>query len=348
MTARPCQAARRGAVALAFAALIAGCGGGDGGGRSSDSETSKRASSSRAGDATAATTPPSPQPGVLRSLTTWAGAPDPGGAGYRDGKGSAARFTRPTAVAAASDGSYWVVEAESTRVRRVDAEGSVTTLFDAETERLSFDVDGRRVLLSYPHALAAAPSGAIFGAMQEVRLNPDGSLTEERTLAVVRVAPGEPLQLLVPPDPALGLGHASALALDKQGRLYIAAGCDIWRTHGNAIAEARPRKLQRVYTAAASGCDSFQQTVDRLAIDAEGRAVFTTGEKVLRLEADLRVTTLGLIYAEPAGSRRSGAGPSSGGPRLSAHRDAARPHSMANAPRRCSSTAATSFEGKKT
>jgi hypothetical protein len=159
MTAGPWQAARGGAVALAFAALIAGCGGGDGGGRRSDSETSTRASSSRAADATAATTPPSPQPGVLRSLTTWAGAPDPGGAGYRDGKGSAARFTRPTAVAAASDGSYWVVEA------------------------------------------------------------------------------------------------------------------------------ARPRKLQRVYTAAASGCDSFQQTVDRLAIDAEGRAVFTTGEKVLRLEA---------------------------------------------------------------
>ena len=314
MTGRSWQAARRAAVALAFATLIAGCGGGQGDGRGDEGATRKPASSSRAADARTSTTAPPPQPGVLRTLAPWAGAPDPGGAGYRDGQGSAARFTRPTAVAAASDGSYWVVEAESTRVRRIDAEGSVTTLFDAATERLSFDVDGRQVLLTYPHALAAAPSGAMFGAMQEVRLNPDGSLTEDRTLAVVRVAPGEPLQLVVPPDPALGLGHASALALDKEGRLYIAAGCDIWRTDGNVIAEARPAKLQRVYTTATSGCDSFQQTIRGLAIDAHGRAVFISDEKVLRLEDDLRVTTLGLIYAEPAGFRRSGAGPSSGGP----------------------------------
>jgi hypothetical protein len=34
--------------------------------------------------------------------------------------------------------------------------------------------------------------------------------------------------------------------------------------------------------------------------------------------------------------------------RPSAHRDAARPHSMANAPRPCLGTAATSFEGKRT
>jgi hypothetical protein len=314
MTAGPRQATRGGTVALAIAAVITGCGGSDGAGRGDDSATGRPLASSRAADATAPATQPAPQPGVLRSIEAWAGAPDAGGAGHRDGKGSAARFTRPTAVAAASDGSYWVVEAESTRVRRVDADGSVTTLFDARTDRLGFDVDGRQVLLTYPHALAAAPSGPIFGAMQEVRQNPDGSLAEDRTLAVVRVTPGEPLRLVVPPDPAQGLSGATAMALDRQGRLYIAAGCDIWRTDGNAIAEARPRPLQRVYTTAASGCESFDQTIQGLATDAEGRAVFISAGKVLRLEADLRVTTLGLIYAEPAGSRRSGAGPSSGGP----------------------------------
>ena len=298
MTTGPWQAARGGAAALAFAALLAGCGGGDGGGRSDDSATRQHASASQTADASTPTAA-APQPGVLRTLAPWAGAPDPGGAGYRDGQGSAARFTQPRAVAAASDGSYWIVEASGTRVRRVDAEGSVTTLFDAATEHLNFDVDGRQVLLTFPHALAAAPSGAIFGAMQEVRLNPDGSLTEDRTLAVVRVVPGAPLQLVVLPEPAQGLSGATAMALDKQGRLYIAAGCSIWRTDGSVVAEAGPRKLQRVYTAA-SGCDSFQQTVDRLAIDAEDRAVFTlTGGAVHRLEADLRVTMLGRTSAGP-------------------------------------------------
>jgi hypothetical protein len=316
MTAGPRQATRGGTVALAIAAVITGCGGSDGAGRGDDSATGRPLASSRAADATAPATQPAPQPGVLRSIEAWAGAPDAGGAGHRDGKGSAARFTRPTAVAAASDGSYWVVEAESTRVRRVDADGSVTTLFDARTDRLGFDVDGRQVLLAYPHALAAAPSGPIFGAMQEVRLNPDGSLAEDRTLAVVRVAPGEPPRLVVPPDPALALSHATALALDKQGRLYIAAGCDIWRTDGNAVAEARPGQLQRVHTTAASGCESYQQRIHALAIDAHGHAVFISDEKVLRLEDDLRVTTLGLIYAEFAGARRSAAGPSGGPPQI--------------------------------
>ena len=317
MTSRLWRAPRRWTVALAFAALIAGCGGsGDGDGHGNDRAARQSAASSRAADASPPPPLLLPQPGVLRSLAVWAGAPDAGGAGHRDGQGSAARFTRPTAVAAASDGSYWVVEAESTRVRRIDAEGSVTTLFDAATDRLGFDVGGRQVLLTHPHALAAAPSGAIFGAMQEVRRNPDGSPTQDRTLAVVRVTPGEPLRLVVPPDPALALSHAAALALDKQGRLYIAAGCDIWRTDGNVIAEARPGQLQRVHTTAASGCGSHQQRIHALAIDAHGRAVFISDERVLRLEDDLRVTTLGLIYAEFAAPRRSAAGPGGGTPQI--------------------------------
>jgi sugar lactone lactonase YvrE len=302
MTTGSWHAARGGAAALAFAALLAGCGGGDGGGRSDDSATRQPASSSQTADAGPSTTAAAPQPGVLRTLAAWAGAPDPGGAGHHDGKGSAARFTQPRAVAAASDGSYWIVEASGRRVRRVDAEGSVTTLFDAATERLSFDVDGRRVLLTRPHALAAAPSGAIFGAMQELRLNPDGSAAEGGPLAVVRVVPGAPLQLVVPPEPAQGLSGAIAMALDKQGRLYVAAGCGIWRTDEEVIATTGPRTLQRVYPAPGSTCggNSFTSWVDRLAVDADGRAVFTlTGGDVMRLEPDLRVTALGRTSAGP-------------------------------------------------
>ena len=300
MTAGPWGAARGGAVALAFA-FIAGCGGGGGGdgdGRSQEGTRSEPFSSSRAQAASA----PLAEPGVLRTLTAWAGAPDAGGAGYQDGQGSAARFNQPTAVAAASDGSYWVVEAGGTRVRRVDAEGSVTTLFDGARERLSFDVDGRRVLLTRPHALAAAPSGPVFGAMQELRLNPDGSTAEGGPLAVVRVAPGEPLRLVLLAEPAQGLRGTVAMALDKQGRLYVTGGCKIWRTDGEVIATTRPRALQQVYPAPGSACrgDPFTGGVDRLAVDADDRAVFTlTGGEVLRLEPDLRVTTLGRTSAGP-------------------------------------------------
>jgi DNA-binding beta-propeller fold protein YncE len=300
MTAGPWQAVSGGAVALTLAALVAGCGGGDGSGRRNDGATSKPSSSSGAADATTPTAAPLPQPGVLRSLAAWAGAPDPGGAGYLDGKGSAARLAQPTGVAAAGDGSYWVVEADGTRVRRIDAGGSVTTLFDAQTERLGFSVDGRQVLLTRPHALAAAPTGALLGAKHELRLNPDGSAAEGGPLAVVRVVSGEPVQLVVPPDPAHGLSPASAMAVDRQGRLYIAMGCGIWRTEGDVVADARPRSLQRVYPATASACgfESLTKGVTRLAVDAEDRVVFTlSGGEVLRLETDLRVTTRGRTSA---------------------------------------------------
>jgi sugar lactone lactonase YvrE len=284
-------------MALAFAALIAGCnGGGDGDGHSHEGTRSGPFSSSRA----EAASPPLAEPGVLRTLTAWAGAPDAGGAGYQDGKGSAARFSQPTAVAAAADGSYWVVEAGGTRVRRVDAEGSVTTLFDGARERLTFDVNGRRVSLARPHALAAAPSGAVFGAMQEVRLNPDGSTAEGGPLAVVRVVPGEPLRLVVLPESVPGLSYAVAMALDSQGRLLIADGCRIWRTDGDATADALPRQLQQLYPGADAGCDSLSRAVHRLAVDAEDRVVFTLSRgDVLRLEPDLRVSTLGRTSAGP-------------------------------------------------
>jgi hypothetical protein len=310
MTACRWRAARRGALAFALAALLAGCGGGGGGGggsdRTAESSTRKHGSASHpAGSTTPSATSSAtgtPQPGVLRSLAVWAGAPDPGGAGHRDSQGSAARFTRPTAVAAASDGSYWVIEADRTRVRRVDAEGVVTTLFDARTERLSFDVDGRQVHLTRPHALAAAPSGAIVGAMHELRQNPDGSTAEGGPLAVVRVLPGAPVQLVVLPDPAQGINGAAAMALDRQGRLYIAAGCRIWRTNGDVTAAASLRQLQQVHPAPGSACsgDAFTSGIDRLAVDAEDRVVFTrTGGQVQRLETDSRVTSLGRTSAGP-------------------------------------------------
>ena len=341
MTAHPGQGARRGAVALAFAVLMAGCGGGGGGGGGETTTTEPATPTGPTNPATptnptspttptsptpptspptpgepanptsptAPTTPttpaPSPpQPGVLRSLTAWAGAPDPGGAGDRDGTSSAARFARPTSVAAASDGSYWVTEFDSPRIRRIDAEGRVTTVLDAGAWGLAIDVDGRRVVLNHPHTLLAAPSGGVFVAMTQFRLNPDGSAVGDGPLAVLHLAPGGQPRLLVLPDPAHGVGAgASALALDRQGRLYIAAGCSIWRTDGEVLAAPRPRGVQRVYpgTAPACGFESLTKSVTGLTTDADDRVVFALGRgEVLRLEHDLRVTTLARASATPA------------------------------------------------
>jgi hypothetical protein len=359
MTAHPGQGARRGAVALAFAVLMAGCGGGGGGGGGETTTTEPPPPTSPASptsptgpsapttpvtptsptgpnsptspsDPASPTTPPpppapttlttpvtpaaptpppapatpttpttsaSPQPGVLHTLITWAGAPDAGGWGYRDGPAGTARFNDPSGVAAAADGSVWVAD-DGARVRRIDAVGQVSTVFDVGDSGLSVDAGGSRMLLSTPGAMVATPSGGAFVAMKQARLD-SGSVVGDGSWAVIRLAPGAAPQLVALPAPEHAHNIAApALALDGQGRLYIAAACSVWRTDGEVLATTRPRAISRVHDASqaaggGAGCTpaSF---VSRLTIGAEDRLLFTllSGE-LQRLEPDQRVTTLG-------------------------------------------------------
>jgi hypothetical protein len=247
------------------------------------------------------TTPPttsaSPQPGVLHTLITWAGAPDAGGWGYRDGPAGTARFEKPSAVAAASasDGSIWVAERSwPARVRHIDAQGRVSTALDIGFTGLSVDAGGSRMLLSIPGAMVAAPDGGAFVAMMQSRVD-GGQVVGNGPWAVIRLAPGAAPRVVA--LPAAGHTHEleiRALALDAEGRLYIASACGIWRTDGEVLTATRPRSVSRVHDAAGPAGCTHQSLVSRLIVGAEGRLLFTliSGE-VQRLEADQRVTTLG-------------------------------------------------------
>jgi hypothetical protein len=249
------------------------------------------------------TTPPassaSPQPGVLHSLITWAGAPDAGGWGYRDGPAGTARFEKPSAVAAAADGSIWVSEESwPARVRHIDAQGRVSTVFDIAFTGLSVDAGGSRMLLSSPGAMVAAPNGGAFVAMKQAEVA-NGNVAGIGPWAVIRLTPGAAPQLVALPAP----GHAHdlavpALALDAEGRLYIASACRIWRTDGEVLTATRPRSVSQVHDAARPAACTHQSLVSRLIVGTEGRLLFTlvSGE-VQRLEADQRVTNLGRTAA---------------------------------------------------
>ena len=374
MASHPSQAARRGAVALAFA-LMAGCGGGGSSSGGSDTSTTEPTSptspstptsptspssptpapgpagpttptppappTSPTGPGTpsdpaspptptpppppaapsnlttpvtpAAPTPPpapatsattpatsaSPQPGVLHTLITWAGSPDAGGWGYRDGPAGTARFEHPRAVAAAADGSIWVSEESwPARVRHIDGQGRASTVFDIGSTGLGVDAGGSRMLLSRPGAIVAAPDGSAFVAMMQAEVA-NGNVAGIGPWAVIRLARGAAPQLVALPAP----GHAHelavpALALDAEGRLYIASACRIWRTDGEVLTATRPRSVSQVHDATRPAACRHESLISRLTVGTEGRLLFTlvSGE-VQRLEADQRVTTLGRTAA---------------------------------------------------
>ena len=249
------------------------------------------------------TTAPAEQPGVLRSIAAWAGPADAGGPGHRNGLGSAARFTEPRHVAVASDGSVYVTE-PGTRLRRIDATGQVTTVLEVGVEGLSIDVDGRRLLLGFPDAVVAAPTGGVFMAMERAKQTTMGWLVADGSWAVLHVAPGLPPRLvaLAPQEQAATPG-ASALGIDRQGRLYVATECAIWRTGAEAPGSTTPRVVQKLYdndgAGPGAGCIAYSpHGITRLAVDANDRVLFTLRQgDVKRLEADGRASTLATTSA---------------------------------------------------
>ena len=281
------------AVAVAFACFVAACSGGSGSDGAATAPTEPSVSPP--------VNPAAEQPGVLRSIADWAGAPDPGGPGDHDGQGRTARFRQPGSVAVASDGSVWVVEGGAPRIRRIDADGEVSTVLDGATNPPVIDVGGRQLPFSFPAGMVAAPSGGAFVVLRQNSVL-EGGLAGDGPWAVVHVAPGAPPRLAVLPAPAERARLApTALALDRQGRLYIAMDCGLWVSDGEVLGNAPPRGLRMLHASdpdqrgSACGFESaMTYGITRVAVDADDRVLFTLGSgEVQRLAANLSVTSLG-------------------------------------------------------
>lgn len=95
-------------------------------------------------------------------VTTVAGS---GLAGWRDGTGSEARFNEPRDVAVAEDGSLYVADALNHVLRRIDANGNVTTL----------NTRSKRIVEYAPGAVAAGGDYA-DGKLGESKFNEPSSL----------------------------------------------------------------------------------------------------------------------------------------------------------------------------
>lgn len=89
-----------------------------------------------------------------------------GEASYADGTGSAARFYRPTGVATDANGTIYVADLFNHRIRKVTAEGVVTTL--AGTGATGYtNGAGTEAMFRYPAGLALDAQGNIYVADSE-------------------------------------------------------------------------------------------------------------------------------------------------------------------------------------
>ena len=85
----------------------------------------------------------------------------PGEAFYRNGRGAFARVGRPTSVAAGPDGTLYLTDAGSARVRRITPQGSVFLVAGAGTPG-SVDGPGPLARFTQPGHVAIAPDGALW------------------------------------------------------------------------------------------------------------------------------------------------------------------------------------------
>ena len=130
--------------------------------------------------------------------------------GYRDGRGTAARFNYPTGLCVAADGTVYVADSGNQLVRRVGADGEVTTLAgEVGVHQLPKPAPGFQVRNYGPEnylSLAEAPHGdhrdgpaatARFNHPAALALGADGTLyvadQNNNCIRVVRpAAPGRP------------------------------------------------------------------------------------------------------------------------------------------------------------
>lgn len=149
-------------------------------------------------------------------VTTIAGTP--GVAGHADGVGTAALFYAPQGIAVDGAGNVYVSDTNNSTLRKISANGTVTTLAGAAGETGGADGTGASARFNYPCGLAVDAIGDVYVAdfdNSEIRkVTPDGNVT---TLAGAASQAGN----------ADGQGsgarfdHPMGVSVDGAGNIYV-------------------------------------------------------------------------------------------------------------------------------
>lgn len=151
--------------------------------------------------------------GVVSTLAGQAGSP-----GSADGTGTSARFTVPYGVAVDSTGTVFVVDHGNHTIRKVTADGVVTTLAGTAGSAGLTDGSGAAARFRYPSGVAVDRDGQVFVAdtdNQVIRqITPAGEVTTVGGAAATGSTDGV--------GTAARFFNPKGIAADAAGRIYVA------------------------------------------------------------------------------------------------------------------------------
>uniref|UniRef100_UPI00404927F7 immunoglobulin domain-containing protein n=2 Tax=Cephaloticoccus sp. TaxID=1985742 RepID=UPI00404927F7 len=167
-------------------------------------------------------------------VSTFAGFPEAWALGNIDGNGDAARFSSQCLVALAPDGSVVVGDVENFTIRRLAADGTVTTMAGKPGDERILDGTGEEARFTYHRAITTDALGNIYVADAKTirRVTPSGTVT---TLA------------------DLGTGYyPKGLAVNASGTVYF--------TDQHAVLRLKSDGTAEVYTGRFTPPGSVQNT----------------------------------------------------------------------------------------
>lgn len=239
-----------------------------------------------------------------------------GQTGTADGTGSSALFNQPGGLTAAANGELMICDTANGTVRRITADGIVSTFAGSSTTRGSADGPGTQALFSAPAGIARDAAGSFY--VTDSSNHTIRKVTADGTVSTIAGAPGIS-------GASDGTGTAArfnfptGIAVDAGGNVYVAD------THNNLIRRITPAGM--VTTVAGVPAISGFQDGDGsttlfnlpggLGFDAAGNLyVADTGNSVIRrISPAGHVTTL------------------AGLPTVGGHKDGARLDALLNQPK---------------
>jgi sugar lactone lactonase YvrE len=212
-----------------------------------------------------------PQKGNWRVL---AGAP--GGPGYADGTGSAARFHGPTGLAFDASGNLFVSNFSDLTIRKITPGGAVTTTAGKGYVRTFGALGPSGVAFDSKGTMYCA---VVFGGLY--KFDPAGKPS-------------------VIPTPAMTSGYPTGLAIDSGGNFFISSGRAIWKVSASGAAAVFAGSPDTAGTNDGNGTSARFSGPRHLTIDAKGN-LYVADAKVRIISPGGNVTTLPGTYDAPEG-----------------------------------------------
>jgi sugar lactone lactonase YvrE len=176
--------------------------------------------------------------------------------GIADGDLATARFTNLRGIAVDSNGNVYV--SDESAIRKIKADGTVSTLAGSVDESGNRDGEGASARFADPRAIAVDAGGTLYVA-------------DKNNNAIRRVQSSGAVSTMITGNAQTSFLAPAGLAFDKAGALYIADFSGIWKVDGSTarlFAGEAPRTL--LYSRDGVGAPARFVPLDNLTIDSAG------------------------------------------------------------------------------